>query len=88
LYKTEPFTITAFYEHPQDVPQLDQEIGTWQVQGVTKPADADYRVVQVKLQIDQNGVFNVRKALYEELAPPEPEEDGPMVEEPVSPFST
>jgi len=75
LHKTDPFTISAFYERSNDLPQTDTEIGTWEVQGVTKPADADYRVVRVKLQVDQNGVFSVRKALYEELAPPEPDQE-------------
>lgn len=73
LHKTEPFAISAFYENPNELPQADAEIGTWLVQDVTKPEDEDYRVVRVKLNVDQNGVFSVRKALYEELAPPEEE---------------
>lgn len=49
---------------------------------MTKPADADFRVVKVKLNVDQNGVFSVRKALYEELAPADPEPEAN--DEPVS----
>lgn len=80
LHKTEAFNISAFYEFSPDLPQTNTEIGTWQVQDVTKPVDADYRIVRVKLQVDHNGIFSVRKAVYEELAPPEPEND----EEPVN----
>ncbi|KAI6220156.1 hypothetical protein M3Y95_01055100 [Aphelenchoides besseyi] len=67
LHKTEPFTISAFYENPNEIPQLQPQIGTWQVTNVTKPVDADFRVVRVRLSLDQNGVFKVCRALYDEV---------------------
>lgn len=84
LHKTEAFAISAFYEQPNELPQADTEIGTWEVQGVTKPVDSDYREVRVKLNVDHNGIFSVRKAMYEELAPPDPEPE--ENNEPVSIF--
>lgn len=83
LHKTANFSMSAFYENSAELPQAETDIGTWEVQGVTKPDDADYRVVRVKLQVDHNGVFSVRKSMYEELAPPDPEPENGN-EEPVS----
>lgn len=77
LHKVDAFQISASYKNPTEVPHTEAFLGTWQVNGVTKPADADYRVVRVKLGVDQNGVFSVRRAMYEEKV----EE---LVEEPVS----
>ncbi|CAD5211635.1 unnamed protein product [Bursaphelenchus xylophilus] len=74
LHKVEPFTIAAQYENPQEIPYSEPKIGTWLVNGVTKPADADYRVVKVKLGVSLNGIFTVQKAMYEEKIEEEVEE--------------
>ncbi|CAD5207298.1 unnamed protein product [Bursaphelenchus okinawaensis] len=74
LHKVEPFTISAQYEHPNQVPYTDWKLGTWRVNGVTKPADADYRVVKVRLGLNHNGIFAVSKAMFEEKVEEEVEE--------------
>lgn len=66
LHKTADFNIAAAYEIPEEIPHTDHKLGTWQISGVTKPADADYRIVKVRLGVDLNGVFEIQKAMYEE----------------------
>lgn len=66
LHKSSDFSISAAYENQAEIPHTEQSLGTWTIGGVTKPADADYRVVKVRLGVDNNGIFDIQKAMYEE----------------------
>jgi len=79
-HRTEPFCFRAYYNKDVPVPHIDKQIGEFVVNAVA-PADSSEKVkVKVRVRLDINGCFTVSSASMVETLPPQPVENGEVME--------
>jgi len=79
-HRVEPFCFRAYYNKGVSIPHKDGEIGEFVVNAVA-PADSSEKVkVKVRVRLDNNGCFTVSSASMVETLPPQPVENGDVME--------
>jgi molecular chaperone DnaK (HSP70) len=74
FYRDSPFEIEAKYGNPATVPDREETIAKFQIDGITAGADGKAQKIKVKLRIDEFGVFSCESAqLVEKIADSESE---------------
>jgi len=69
FYRDSPFEIEAKYGTPATVPDKEETIAKFQIEGITAGADGKAQKIKVKLRIDEFGVFSCESAqLVEKIA--------------------
>lgn len=63
FYRKEPFTLTATYTTPSELPgKTNPWVGTYTVKNVTPDSKGDYSIVKVKARLNLHGILNVEQA--------------------------
>ncbi|KRT83715.1 hypothetical protein AMK59_3402, partial [Oryctes borbonicus] len=83
IKRSDPFEIRAYYASTSTVPYPDREIGKWIIKDVKPGPDGRSQPVIVTLNMNINGILNVKRAFIEttEISEPEPMEDDKVAEE-------
>uniref|UniRef100_A0A4W5NFA8 Heat shock protein 4a n=1 Tax=Hucho hucho TaxID=62062 RepID=A0A4W5NFA8_9TELE len=92
FYRSEPFSLEAYYNNPKELPYPDPKIGQFMVQKVVPQANGESSKVKVKVRVNVHGVFSVSSASLVELLKPnegeEPMETDPAGKEEESKMQT
>ncbi|KAK7096985.1 heat shock 70 kDa protein 4-like [Littorina saxatilis] len=76
FYRKEPFTLTAVYSHPANLPFPNPEIGEYRVNNVVPQPNGESSKVKVKVRVTGNGTFKVAGAtMYEKMEGEEEKEE-------------
>ncbi|KAK7496450.1 hypothetical protein BaRGS_00012372 [Batillaria attramentaria] len=68
FYRKEPFTLSAMYSQPANVPFARAEIGQFKVSGVSPQPNGESSKVKVKVRVNGSGLFSVSGAtMYEKV---------------------
>ncbi|RVE64100.1 hypothetical protein OJAV_G00142870 [Oryzias javanicus] len=67
FYRSEPFTLEAYYNNAKEIPCPDTNIGQFLVQNVTPQATGESAKVKVKVRVNIHGVFSVSSASLVEV---------------------
>jgi len=79
FYRKEPFTLSASYSSPADIPYPSTDIGNFKINNIIAQASGESSKVKVKVRVDSHGVFKVISAsMYEKLEVEEAEEPKEM----------
>uniref|UniRef100_A0A4W5NAM9 Heat shock protein 4a n=1 Tax=Hucho hucho TaxID=62062 RepID=A0A4W5NAM9_9TELE len=81
FYRSEPFSLEAYYNNPKELPYPDPKIGQFMVQKVVPQANGESSKVKVKVRVNVHGVFSVSSASLVELLKPNEGEE-PMETDP------
>ncbi|KAF4104635.1 heat shock 70 kDa protein 4b [Onychostoma macrolepis] len=75
FYRSEPFSLEAYYNCPKELPYPDPIIGQYIIQKVVPQASGESSKVKVKVRVNIHGIFSVSSASLVELQKSEEEEE-------------
>uniref|UniRef100_A0A3B3BG61 Heat shock protein 4a n=1 Tax=Oryzias melastigma TaxID=30732 RepID=A0A3B3BG61_ORYME len=67
FYRSEPFTLEAYYNNVKEIPCPDASIGQFLIQNVVPQATGESAKVKVKVRVNIHGVFSVSSASLVEV---------------------
>uniref|UniRef100_A0A8C7XD35 Heat shock protein family A (Hsp70) member 4 n=1 Tax=Oryzias sinensis TaxID=183150 RepID=A0A8C7XD35_9TELE len=67
FYRSEPFTLEAYYNNAKELPCPDANIGQFLIQNVVPQATGESAKVKVKVRVNIHGVFSVSSASLVEV---------------------
>uniref|UniRef100_H2L7I3 Heat shock protein 4a n=1 Tax=Oryzias latipes TaxID=8090 RepID=H2L7I3_ORYLA len=67
FYRSEPFTLEAYYNNAKELPCPDTNIGQFLIQNVVPQATGESAKVKVKVRVNIHGVFSVSSASLVEV---------------------
>lgn len=79
-HRVEPFCFRAYYDQSTKIPHLNRDIGEFIVNAVPPSSSAEKVKVKVRVRLDMNGCFTVSSASMVETLPPQPVENGDVME--------
>nr|DAC74176.1 TPA_exp: heat shock protein A4 [Apostichopus japonicus] len=80
FYRSEAFSLEAFYSDEVPVPYPDSFIGKFTVKNITPNEEGESPKIKVKVNINRHGIFSVSSAHVVVKLPPEPEPEEPKEE--------
>ncbi|EEB09312.1 heat shock protein Pss1 [Schizosaccharomyces japonicus yFS275] len=82
FYRKAPFTVTATYSHPEQLPgNITAELGKFEIGDVKPTESGDLSIVKVKVRLNLHGILQVEQAyVVEEQEVEEPVEPAPTAE--------